>query len=208
VIDRRNFLRIAGALSMNQVTQPTVPVLSRLPGEEPRQAIIILGESVRYDMLNCNREIGLKTPNFDRIAAGGISFERAYDCQPVCAPARSAVWTGLYPHSNGVWGNSMPVGDTAHTIGQRLTDQGVHCAFIGKWHLSGTDYFDTGRPAPGWDPNYWLRHADLSGGANTSRQAPLTQPKHGRRSYLDGGVVLRLPLHPTCARFLRILPQP
>jgi uncharacterized sulfatase len=26
---------------------------------------------------------------------------------------------------------------------------------MGKWHLSGTDYFDTGRPAPGWDPHYW-----------------------------------------------------
>lgn len=49
----------------------------------------------------------------------------------------ATVWTGLYPHSNGVMGNSMPLANTAHTIGQRLTDQGIHCAFIGKWHLSG-----------------------------------------------------------------------
>ena len=86
---------------------------------EPRQVIVILGESVRYDMLNCNKQTGLKTPNLDRLAREGVRFERAYNCQPVCSPARSAVWTGLYPHTNGVWGNSMPLGQTVHTIGQR-----------------------------------------------------------------------------------------
>jgi uncharacterized sulfatase len=54
----------------------------------------------------------------------------------------------------------MPLGDTTHTIGQRLTDKGIHCAFIGKWHLSGTDYFDTGRPAAGWDKDYWYDMRD------------------------------------------------
>src|SRR6201996_2802678 len=117
LMDRRDFLRMAGAAGVSSAAQTAVPVLPRHPGAEPRQAIVILGESVRYDMLNCNRNTGLKTPNFDRIAADGISFERAYDCQPVCAPARSAIWTGLYPHTNGVWGNSMPLGDTTHTIG-------------------------------------------------------------------------------------------
>ena len=159
-MNRRNFLKLAGVASVNCAAQEIPPVLSRHPGAEPRQAIIILGESVRYDMLNCNRRTGLKTPNFDRIAAEGVSFERAYNCQPVCAPARSSIWTGLYPHTNGVWANSIPLGDTTHTIGQRLSDQGVHCAFIGKWHLSGTDYFDSGRPAAGWDKNYWYDMRD------------------------------------------------
>jgi uncharacterized sulfatase len=106
-------------------------------------------------MLNCYRQTGLRTPNLDGLAAQGIRFDRAYNCQPVCSPARSALWTGLYPHTNGVWGNSMPLGDTVHTIGQRLHDRGVECAFMGKWHLSGTDYFNTGNPAPGWNGAYW-----------------------------------------------------
>ena len=153
-MDRRDFLKLAGAAGASVVESP-VQAAGRLAGQQPRQAIVILGESVRYDMLNCNANTGLRTPNLDRIARHGTSFERAYNCQPVCAPSRSALWTGLTPHTNGVWGNSMPLGDTTHTIGQRLTDHGVHCAFIGKWHLSGTDYFDTGIPAPGWDKDYW-----------------------------------------------------
>jgi uncharacterized sulfatase len=57
----------------------------------------------------------------------------------------------------------MPLGNTVHTIGQRLNDRGVHCGFIGKWHLTGTDYFDTGRPQPGWDPTYWYDMRDYLG---------------------------------------------
>lgn len=158
-MDRRDFLRLAGAAGVAAAAEQPVRAFSRANGEK-RQAIIILGESVRYDMLSCNADRGLHTPNMDRIAHEGCRFTRAYNVQPVCAPARSAIWTGLTPHTNGVWGNSMPLGDTTHTIGQRLTDLGVRCAFIGKWHLSGTDYFDTGRPAPGWDKNYWYDMRD------------------------------------------------
>jgi uncharacterized sulfatase len=157
---RRDFIKLAGAASVGAAAERPVPAFSGTAKAQPRQAIVILGESVRYDMLNCNVKTGLRTPNLDRIAARGVRFERAYNCQPVCSPARSALWTGLSPHTNGVWGNCMPLGDTTHTIGQRLTDKGIHCAFMGKWHLSGTDYFDTGRPAAGWDKDYWydMRH--------------------------------------------------
>ena len=150
-MNRREFLKSAGAAGVATAN----PALGATVGKEPRQAIVILGESVRRDMLNCYRKTGLKTPNLDRLAAGGIRFNKAYNCQPVCAPARSALWTGLYPHTNGVWGNSMPLGETTHTIGQRLSDRGIECALIGKWHLSGTDYFDTGRTPPGWNGAYW-----------------------------------------------------
>lgn len=164
-MNRRDFMKsaatagvasVAARSAAASVSSPkTVPVLHKANTPEPRQVVVILGESVRYDMLNCNKQTGLKTPNLDRIAAEGVRFERGYNCQPVCSPARSAVWTGTFPHTNGVWGNSMLLGITEHTIGQRLTDQGIHCAFMGKWHLSGTDYFDTGIAPPGWDPAYW-----------------------------------------------------
>ena len=153
-MDRRTFIKLAGAAGIATSEQPAAS-FGLAANAQPRQAIVILGESVRYDMLNCNARTGLHTPNLDRMAAKGISFDCAYNCQPVCAPARSALWTGLYPHSNGVWANSMALGETTHTIGQRLTDKGILCGFMGKWHLSGTDYFDTGRPAPGWDRESW-----------------------------------------------------
>jgi len=122
---------------------------------EKRQVVFLMTDTQRKDMLGCYGNPDMKTPNLDRLAAGGIRFDRAYTCQPVCGPARSAIFTGTYPHSNGVWGNCMPLGDNVKTVGQRLRDNGVHTAYIGKWHLDGGDYFGLGRCPDGWDERYW-----------------------------------------------------
>ncbi len=42
-----------------------------------------------------------RTPNLDRLAAGGCRFPNAFSTAPVCAPSRSAVITGMYPTSIG-----------------------------------------------------------------------------------------------------------
>ena len=39
-----------------------------------------------------------KTPNIDRLARSGVLFTRAYSNDPVCAPSRSSMFTGIYPH--------------------------------------------------------------------------------------------------------------
>lgn len=121
----------------------------------PRQAIVIMTDTQRWDMVNCYRQTGLQTPHLDRLAADGIRFDRAYTCQPVCGPARAALFTGTFPHSNGSWGNLQALGLHFRTIGQRLTDAGIHCGYMGKWHLDGTDYFGNGKCPEGWDPKYW-----------------------------------------------------
>ena len=121
----------------------------------PRQFIFIMTDSQRWDMVNCYRRTGLQTPNLDRLAAGGVRFDRAYSCQPLCGPARSALFTGTWPHTNGSWANSLPLSENCRTIGQRLTDAGLHAAYIGKWHLDGFDYFGRGQWPPGWDARYW-----------------------------------------------------
>ena len=121
----------------------------------PRQIILIMTDTQRWDMVNCYRETGLQTPCIDRLAAGGMKFNYAYTCQPVCGPARSAIFSGQFPHSNGVIANSVSFSDNVKTLGQRLSDNGFKTAYIGKWHLDGGDYFGNGRCPDGWDKNYW-----------------------------------------------------
>ena len=43
-----------------------------------------------------------KTPNMDRIASGGVLFNRAYCQQAVCSPSRTSLLTGLRPDETGV----------------------------------------------------------------------------------------------------------
>lgn len=96
-------------------------------------------------MLGCYGNPDMRTPCLDAIAENGIRYENAYSCQPVCGPARSAIFTGTFPHSNGSIANSVPLGDNVKTLGQRLRDNGIHTAYIGKYHLDGGDYFGLGR---------------------------------------------------------------
>ncbi|MHA2038708.1 MAG: sulfatase-like hydrolase/transferase [Promethearchaeota archaeon] len=120
-----------------------------------RQIILIITDTQRKDMVGCYGNPDLHTPNLDRMAGKGVRFENAYCCQPVCGPARSAMFTGTFPHSNGSWANTIPISLTTKTVGQRLSDEGIYTAYIGKWHLDGGDYFGSGKCPDGWDPNYW-----------------------------------------------------
>jgi len=45
----------------------------------------------------------IKTPNMDRLARQGVTFDRAYCQQAVCNPSRASLLTGLRPDSIQVW---------------------------------------------------------------------------------------------------------
>lgn len=120
-----------------------------------KQFVWIMTDTTGYNMVGCYGFPEMRTPCLDEMAAGGLRFERAYTCQPVCGPARSALFTGMFPHSNGSWGNSMPLGADVRTLGQRLSERGVACGYIGKWHLDAGDYFGNGICPDGWQKEYW-----------------------------------------------------
>ena len=43
------------------------------------------------------------TPNFDRLAKRGVSFVNAHCNDPICAPSRSSMMTGLYPQTSSLY---------------------------------------------------------------------------------------------------------
>lgn len=47
----------------------------------------------------------IRTPNMQKLAAAGMTFERAYVASPSCAPSRAALLTGLMPARNGAEAN-------------------------------------------------------------------------------------------------------
>jgi uncharacterized sulfatase len=47
----------------------------------------------------------IRTPNMQRLADAGLTFERAYVASPSCAPSRAALLTGLMPARNGAEAN-------------------------------------------------------------------------------------------------------
>ncbi len=54
----------------------------------------------------------VRTPNMQRLAADGLTFDRAFVASPSCAPSRAALLTGLMPARNGAEPNhSKPRAD-------------------------------------------------------------------------------------------------
>lgn len=49
-----------------------------------------------------------KTPNLDKLAARGLSFNNAYITAPICNPSRASFLTGRRPFTTGIYDNLQP----------------------------------------------------------------------------------------------------
>lgn len=93
------------------------------------------------------------------IGQQGLTFNRAYVTQSLCAPSRASILTGQYPHNHRVLDNTGPDGGfgafrrgaEASTIATWLRSAGYRTALVGKY-MNG--YPSRARPEyvpPGWD---------------------------------------------------------
>ena len=99
--------------------------------------LIIFTDQWRAQALGCNGDSNARTPNLDRLAAGGANFRRCYATNPVCSPAKAAFQTGRYPHQTGVINNSIYLPETRDSLAHCFARAGYSTGYIGKWHLDG-----------------------------------------------------------------------
>jgi arylsulfatase A-like enzyme len=101
--------------------------------------------------LACYGADGVDSPTMDALAAAGIRFSNAHATAPLCSPARGSLFTGRYPHSNGLTGlahHGFEYHDDVLTLPQVLGKNGWHSALFGMQHESsdpnrlGFDEFD------------------------------------------------------------------
>lgn len=75
------------------------------------------------------------TPQLDRLAAGGMRFDRCGCTNSLCAPSRATILTGTYNHVNGVTTLATEFDARQAVFPGLLRAAGYRTAIVGKWHL-------------------------------------------------------------------------
>lgn len=111
--------------------------------------LFILSDEHNRKIAGCYGHPFVKTPNLDRLAAGGTIFSNAYCNSPICVPSRASLATGRYVHEIRCWDNASPYTGRPKSWHSTLREQGVDVVSIGKLHFrGGDDYGFTEELAP------------------------------------------------------------
>jgi len=94
--------------------------------------LFIMPDQMRGDCLSALRHPVVRTPELDRLAAGGVLFRRAYSPVASCIPARYALLTGQHPQTSGVVGfKAKPI--TVPTLPGALAAAGYATVLAGRY---------------------------------------------------------------------------
>ncbi|MDP4775173.1 MAG: sulfatase-like hydrolase/transferase [Opitutales bacterium] len=123
------------------LTSGLIAVLAHAAETKRPNVLFIAVDDLRPEV-NASGSNVIKTPNLDRIAARGTTFDRAYCQQAVCSPSRSSLMTGRRPDATRVWDlethfrTALP---DAATVAQYFKNHGYHSMSMGKIFHGGFD---------------------------------------------------------------------
>jgi iduronate 2-sulfatase len=110
----------------------------------------------------------VKSPNLDRLARQGVTFNRAYCQQAVCSPSRTSLMTGRRPDTTKVYDlvthfrTNIP---DVVTLSQHFKNNGYHAQSLSKIYHPG--YNDEAS----WSVPHWTPRAKGQGPAGQKAQA-------------------------------------
>jgi arylsulfatase len=98
--------------------------------------VLFMTDQQRFDQVGYASGGHFDTPNLDRMARRGVTFENAYSASTVCVPARVALMTGAEPHRVPTQENQMALREGFWTVAHALRNAGYETALIGKAHFA------------------------------------------------------------------------
>lgn len=128
--------------------------------------VYILADDLGYGDVGCYGQQKIETPNIDQLAKNGMRFTQHY-ADPVCAPSRYLLMTGIHSGRAYIRGNDeweergdvwnfkameanpflegqRPIPDSTITIAEVLKKAGYTTGIVGKWGLGAP--FTSGAP--------------------------------------------------------------
>jgi len=153
--------------------------------------ILLVVDTLRYDHLGANGNAWIRTPNFDRFAAGATVFDNSYAASYPTIPHRTDVITGRYGAPFHPW---LPLRFDALALPQALAEHGHACQLLCDTpHLiNGGHNFDF--PFHAW---HFIRGNEVDRHWLDDRSAEL--PPDAYRNYAGQNAKI----HPTPMQYIR-----
>jgi N-sulfoglucosamine sulfohydrolase len=105
----------------------------------PRNVVLIVSDDQGIE-LEAYGNGSVRTPHIDALAKDGTLFTQAFATVSSCSPSRAVILTGLYSHTNGMYGLAHDVHNqhllpSVPTLPQTLRQSGYVTGLIGKKHI-------------------------------------------------------------------------
>ena len=111
-------------------------------GQESKPNILIVyGDDATYNLFPLYGGQSIETPNINRLAQQGLTFNYAFQAMAMCAPSRAELYTGMYPVRNGVAWNHANARPGIKSIVHHLSDLGYRVNITGKVHAGPEEVF-------------------------------------------------------------------
>jgi arylsulfatase A-like enzyme len=119
-------------------------------GPPPPNFVFVLTDDLAWNLVS-------HMPHVVGLQKAGMTFSHYYVVDSLCCPSRSAIFTGEYPHDDGVFTNAgkdggynayNAHGDQPKSFAVALQKSGYRTALMGKYL---NQYQPTDPVAPGWD---------------------------------------------------------
>lgn len=138
-MSKPSVLAILLAAALAAPSSPAAASDARPPGRKPN-IVVILADDIGYGDVGCYGATKVRTPNVDKLAAGGLKFTDGHCAAATCTPSRYALLTGEYAwrrKGTGILpGDAALIIDPARpTLASLLKSAGYATGVVGKWHL-------------------------------------------------------------------------
>ncbi len=114
--------------------------------------LVIMADDCTYNDLPIYEGGNASTPNIDRLAEKGLTFNRAYLSEAMCQPCRAELYTGQYPLRNGCAWNHSASRPNVTSMPHHLGALGYRVGLAGKVHVGPPVVFPFEKIV-GFEPN-------------------------------------------------------
>lgn len=141
-INRREFLAagvgMALAAGARRAAAAQLAAAEGTAGARRRNVLLIVGDDHGRD-LSC-LGVRVDTPALDALAGEGVLFTHAHASVSSCSSSRATLYTGLYSHTNGMYGlahdiHNFSLLEDVVTVPAMLKQAGYATAIVGKLHV-------------------------------------------------------------------------